>query len=199
MSSPCPMRHVAPFVLVPAVLLLAGAGMAADMAAEPSKEAQIEDALSAATPAIRATARVMDEQGNILKEGTGRYTCFPTMAAVREQGAEPMCADEVWMAFDDAYMNKKPFKTDQVGIAYMLAGDAGGASNTEPFDMTPTGHNHWVVEGPHVMIIVPDPAQLAGLPTTPDTEGPYVMWAGTDYAHIMVPVAPRPAQRVAGQ
>ena len=46
---------MAPLILMPAVLFLAGP------AAEPSKEAQIEDALSAATPAIRATAKVMDE------------------------------------------------------------------------------------------------------------------------------------------
>ncbi|HWL70384.1 MAG TPA: hypothetical protein VNS22_18660 [Geminicoccus sp.] len=169
------------------------------MAAEPSKEAQIEDALSAATPAIRATARVMDEHGNVLKEGAGPYTCFPTIAAVREQGPEPQCLDQVWMEWVDAYMDKKPFKTDRVGVAYMLVGDAGGASNSEPFDMAPTEHNHWVIEGPHVMVIVPDPAQLAGLPTNPDTEGAYVMWPGTDYAHIMIPVAPRPNQRVAGQ
>jgi hypothetical protein len=54
-------------------------------------------------------------------------------------------------------------------------------------------------EGPSLMIFVPDPAQLAGLPTTPQTEGPYVMWPGTPYAHLMVPVGPRPAQRLAGQ
>ncbi len=45
------------------------------------------------------------------------------------------------------------------------------------------------------MVIVPDPATLAGLPTTPVGDGPYVMWAGTPYAHIMMPVADRPEQR----
>ena len=45
------------------------------------------------------------------------------------------------------------------------------------------------------MIIVPDDAALDGLPRTLDTAGPYVMWAQTPYAHIMLPVDERPAQR----
>ena len=44
------------------------------------------------------------------------------------------------------------------------------------------------------MFIVPDTAQLEGLSTDPHNGGPYVMWKGTPYAHIMVPVADRPKQ-----
>ena len=33
-----------------------------------------------------------------------------------------------------------------------------------------------------------DPALLAGFPTEHGTGGPYVMYAGTPYAHLMVPV-----------
>jgi hypothetical protein len=46
-----------------------------------------------------------------------------------------------------------------------------------------------VVEGPHLMLIVPDPALLEGIPTDFNSGGPYVMWKGTPYAHVMVPVA----------
>jgi hypothetical protein len=104
-----------------------------------------------------------------------------------------MCLDEVWMAWLDAWMAAKPFKADGVGIAYMLAGDA-GASVTDPYASKPTPENHWVVDGPHLMIILPDAAQLNGLPTGPSGGGPYVMWKGTPYAHIMVPIA-APARR----
>ncbi len=45
------------------------------------------------------------------------------------------------------------------------------------------------------MIIVPDDAILDGLPITPDTDEPYVMYPDTPYAHIMLPVDERPAQR----
>ena len=33
-----------------------------------------------------------------------------------------------------------------------------------------------------------------GLSTDPHNGGPYVMWKGTPYAHIMIPVADRPKQ-----
>jgi hypothetical protein len=40
------------------------------------------------------------------------------------------------------------------------------------------------------MLIVPDPATLAGFSTDHLSGGPYVMWTGTPYAHLMVPVTP---------
>jgi hypothetical protein len=78
-----------------------------------------------------------------------------------------------------------------MGIGYMLAGDT-GASNIDPYAEVPTSSNRWVVEGPHTMIIVPDPTLLESLPADPNNGGAYVMWRGTPYVHIMVPVGPRP-------
>jgi hypothetical protein len=69
-----------------------------------------------------------------------------------------------------------------------------GASNIDPYATAGTRTNQWVVEGPHLMVIEPDTAQLEGLSTDPHSGGPYVMWKGTPYAHIMVPVAERPKQ-----
>jgi hypothetical protein len=40
------------------------------------------------------------------------------------------------------------------------------------------------------MIIAP-PELLEAFPTDPNSGGPYVMWAGTPYAHLMVPVGSR--------
>lgn len=79
-------------------------------------------------------------------------------------------------------------ESDALLTAYMLAGD-GGASNIDPFAKGPTADNQWIVEGPHLMIIVPDAAALGAIPTDPKNGGPYVMWKGTPYAHIMVPTA----------
>ena len=180
---------------IPAALLcgfLALLGTAS--AAEADKAALIKDALSAAPPEIAKTAPVMDWDHTSLKPGSGAYTCHPTPPDVRAKGGrEPMCLDKVWMAWGDAWKNKKPFKATGVGIAYMLAGDT-GASNTDPYAKTASANNQWVVEGPHLMVIVPDAAQLEGLSTDPHGGGPYVMWKGTPYAHIMVPVAERPKQ-----
>lgn len=153
------------------------------------KEAQIKDALSAAPPAITENATVMTMEGEVLREGSGDYTCFPGV----EAGPGPMCLDEEWMRWADAWMNKKEFTPSRMAIAYMLSGDmpGGGASNIDPFATEPTDDNQWVVEGPHLMVIGPDPV-TEGVTTDPDAGVPYVMWEGTPYEHIMVPVAPRP-------
>ena len=73
----------------------------------------------------------------------------------------------------------------------MLRGDR-GASNTDPFATGPTADNHWVKTGPHIMVLVPNTAQLDAFPTDPTNGGPWVMWKGTKYAHLMVPTAAMP-------
>ena len=42
------------------------------------------------------------------------------------------------------------------------------------------------------MIVVPNLASLAGISTDPNNGGPYVMYAGTPYAHIMAPITASP-------
>ncbi len=157
-----------------------------DIAEASAVESPLDDALSAANANMVANAKVVDWEGNVLKEGEGSYTCLPTPPQLAESNA-PMCMDEAWMTWADAWMNKTDVSIDEIGIAYMLAGD-GGASNIDPFAGEPTVDNEWVVEGPHLMFIVPDNSLLAGLPTDPENGGPYVMWRDTPYAHVMVPV-----------
>ncbi len=41
---------------------------------------------------------------------------------------------------------------------------------------------------PHIVLISPDKEIFEGLPTESDNGGPWVMWSGTPYAHIMIPV-----------
>ena len=78
-------------------------------------------------------------------------------------------------------------EVNQFSISYMLAGEgqALGVSKVDPFA---SDENQWVKEGPHLMILVPDPAALEGLSTDP-TDPVHVMWKDTPYAHIMVKVA----------
>lgn len=156
-----------------------------------ASEDLIENALSAAPPAIAETATVVDGEGNVLREGTGTYTCLPYTGGVG--GA--MCLDAEWMALGEAWMNgDEDYRPSGLGLAYMLAGDAeeGGASNIDPFAKERTADNEWVVEGPHLMIIVPDPAMLEGFNTDPTSGEPYVMWKDTPFAHIMLPTGPQP-------
>lgn len=153
-----------------------------------AREAKIADALSAAHPGLAAVSGVMDWDGSVLKEGSGTYTCMPSPPDLVAAGIKaPMCMDAVWMEWAHAWQNHQPFTARAVGVSYMLAGD-GGASNIDPYATAETPDNDWVVEGPHLMVIVPDAAWLEGISTDPHNGGPYVMWKGTPYAHVMVPV-----------
>jgi len=93
------------------------------------------------------------------------------------------------MAWAKAWQAKESFTAEALGIAYMLAGDA-GASNIDPYAEGPSEDNQWIKEGPHLMIIAPS-ALLDAYPTDPENGGSYLMWKGTDYQHLMVPVGAR--------
>jgi hypothetical protein len=174
------------FATLTAAALLLPATAAAQ--ADPTPDDPIAYALSAGPPAIAAEATVMDLEGNVLRAGTNGWTCMAVPAA-------PMCVDRQWMAWLDAYMNRHDeVNVTGLGLAYMLRGDA-GASNIDPYAEGPTPDNEWVVTGPHLMIIVPDPALLAGIPTDPATGGPYVMWRDHPLVHVMVPVGEAGGQR----
>lgn len=103
----------------------------------------------------------------------------------------PMCLDDQWLKWMDAYMNKREPEITRLGVGYMLQEDF-PVSDVDPFAKAPTADNQWVENGgPHIMVIVPDKRMLEGLPTDPKSGAPWVMWKGTPYAHIMIPTVPR--------
>jgi hypothetical protein len=167
--------------LVAAFLVVPIAGSAED------ESDAMADALSAAWSGMAENATVVDWEGNVLREGSNGYTCFPTPPTL--VGTAPMCMDSEWMEWADAWSNKKDYSADALGISYMLAGD-GGASNVDPYAEGPTDDNEWIREGAHLMILAPA-AMLEAYPTDPENGGPYVMWKGTPYAHLMVPIGAR--------
>jgi len=160
--------------------------------------AKISQAMKAGPADITKNATVveMDEKGGMkqLRAGNNTWTCMLLPAGPGVSDA--MCADPTWKAWGDAYMAKKSPQVKTMGLAYMLQGDHGG-SNTDPFATQPTATNQWVVAPPHVMVLVPDPRLLDSLPTDPHAGGAWVMYKGTPYAHIMVPLAPVPASKPA--
>ena len=166
-----------------ALLLAACQEVAQDDARTP-----LEDALRAAWPGMQEGATVVDWDGNVLKAGANGYTCLPTPAML-PQGYAPMCMDAEWMKWADAWANRKDYAAQTLGISYMLSGDE-GASNVDPYAEGPTADNEWIEEGAHLMIVAP-PGLLDGFPSDPHNGGPYVMWRGTPYAHLMVPVGSR--------
>jgi hypothetical protein len=74
-------------------------------------------------------------------------------------------------------------------VMYMLRGD-GGASNTDPYSMKEEPGNNWIKTGSHVMIVGSGAKMLDGYPreAKADPTKPYVMWPGTAYEHLMLPV-----------
>ncbi len=156
-----------------------------------SDAAKIARAMSAAPPSISKDAAIMtvtaDGKMKQLRAGTNGWMCMT------EVDGTPMCLDKEWQSWADGWINKKDPQVKNIGLAYMLKGDK-GASNTDPYGDKPMPDNQWVVSGPHVMVILPDPAQLDALPTDPQNGGPWVMWKGTKYAHIMMPTVPMPKQ-----
>ena len=191
------------------VPVLVGVTLVAQQSTTPKKpaakggtanQAKIRLAMSGAPADIAKNATIMDvdEKGHMkqLRAGTNGWTCMPSAGgAAGAAGADPMCLDKTWMGWADAWMNKKdPPQVNTMGIGYMLRGDK-GASNTDPFATGPTADNQWVVSPPHIMVLVPDAKMLDSLPTDPHTGGAWVMWKGTKYAHIMVPISAVPAKK----
>ncbi len=169
------MRNLSLFL---ALLVLAVQTHAGESAAEKIKRAQ-----SAAHPGIGKMASVMDVDGKMLKKGTNGWTCMP---GIGPGDNHPMCNDAVWAKLMQAAAAGADFKTDRIGISYMLQGDA-HVSNSNPAATDPKNGDVWVQEGPHLMIVVPR-EMLKGIPDDPYNGGPYVMWRNTPYAHIMVPI-----------
>jgi hypothetical protein len=198
---------------VPAALLVLAvackkAEQPAETAAQPAGPApgtpewKIQNAMSAAPGGITAAATIMDwpstptGQPTQLRAGTNGWTCFPDTPSTPAN--DPMCLDQQWMTWAAGYMAHKPPNVTAVGYSYMLMGSS-DASNTDPFKEKPDSGQSWQIDGPHIMVVYPR-SQMAMLNALPDTQsaGPYVMWKGTPYAHVMVPVGGGGSGRMAG-
>jgi hypothetical protein len=151
----------------------------------------IASAESAAPASVSKAATIvtMEADGSMkeLRKGTNGFTCMPDSPTT--PGPDPMCFDANAGEFVMAWAGHKAPPTDKAGVMYMLAGGT-DASNTDPYATKPTEGGDWIHTGPHMMV-VGSAASLKGYPSgpNPDTKAPYVMWAGTPYAHLMIPVS----------
>ena len=178
---------VALATLATALSAFTSTAMAADHAAD---QKLIKSAMQAAPAKVSADATIvaMEKDGmRTLREGHNGFTCMADNPAT--PGPDPMCMDASAMEWAHAWMEHKDPPTGKIGFMYMLAGGT-DASNTDPYAEKPTTANHWVKTGSHVMIVGADPAFYDMYPKSadPDTSVPYVMWAGTPYQHLMIPV-----------
>jgi hypothetical protein len=156
----------------------------------PASNDPVASAESAAPAALAHNASVVTVGPNgamtTVRKGTNGWTCMPD--APDTPGPDPMCFDPNAAKWVEAWAGHKPPPDGTPGVMYMLEGGT-DASNTDPYAAKPTANNDWIKTGPHLML-VGSKAMLAGYPSgaKPDTAAPYVMWAGTPYAHLMVPV-----------
>ena len=156
-------------------------------------------AYSTAAPSfIAAECTVVDTDGTVLREGTNGWTAMaanPRGPADPENGwkdaheAMALCGDTEVFKWIGAYFAGEIPVMDKDGYAWMLHGDM-GEDNTTPMVMNEedAAPGHWIESGPHLMRMPKDPATLEGMTTDFNSGAPYVMFAGTPYAHVMYPV-----------
>ena len=167
--------------------LIAAAGISAVHADDA---ATIANALSAAPKAVAANASVVtfDDKMQVvtLKKGTNNFSCIADDPATPSN--DPVCVDANGLEWTIALITKKPPPEGKIGFGYMLQGET-AASNVDPF-AAPPADGKWSEAGPHVMIFNAG-ATMAGYPNHgehPDATQPFVMWGGSPYEHLMIPV-----------
>jgi hypothetical protein len=158
-------------------------------APSPADAALIASAMSAAPAAVsrNATVVAMNDKMEMrtLRAGTSGWTCMPDVP--NTPGPDPMCVDKNGMDWVMALVGHKDPPHEKMALAYMLAGGS-DASNTDPWATKPAAGDQWVKTGPHMMVMNVG-AHFDGYPTTAaSTAVPYVMYANTPYAHLMIPV-----------
>ena len=153
-------------------------------------EELIANAEKAAPAAISSEAAIhnfaADGSMTTLREGTNGWWCMPDFPS--SPGPDPMCGDANAMEWMMAFAAGTEPPAGKIGFSYMLAGGS-DANNMDPFATEPPEGQDWVTSGPHVMILNYGDT-MTGYPeeAQPDPTKPFVMYPGTPYAHLMIPV-----------
>ena len=157
-------------------------------------------ALSTGAPSfIAANCTVIDSDGKtVLREGTNGWTAMagnPRGMSDPENGwkdpheAMPMVMDGQAMKWAMAFMSGETPEMDSDGWMWMLHGDM-GEDNTKQLVLNKedSAEGQWIESGAHLMLMPKDPATLKGNTTDFNTGAPYIMFEGTGYDHLMIPV-----------
>lgn len=152
-------------------------------------EWKIQSAMSAAPSDIAEGAMVVDWPGADgrlpeLRQGANGWTCLPDYPA--SPGNDPICTDGPAAEWFRAYLQKQTPNLKQSGIAYMLQGGS-DPSNTDPYAEAPAPGEEWMSAPPHIMVFPTGKLDKNIHGTTMDG-GPWIMWEGTPYEHLMIPV-----------
>ena len=166
--------------------------------AHTSAEWQIWAYSTAAPDFIGDFATVKGANGEVLREGSNGWTAMagnPRGMSDPENGwkdpheAMPMVMDAQAMKWAMAFMSGKKPELDHDGWMYMLHGDM-GEDNTKQlvFKKEDAAEGHWIESGAHLMLMPKDPSSLKGQTSDFNSGSPYIMFEGTGYDHIMIPL-----------
>ena len=101
-----------------------------------------------------------------------------------------VCHDGEGMKWMMGYMSGKAPVMERDTFMWMLHGDMGeDNTNAGVLNKADAAPGHWIESGPHLMLMPKSPASLVNYPIEFTTGAPYVMFANTPYAHLMIPVA----------
>ncbi len=157
---------------------------------------QIETYSSAAPSYIGDFATVIGGNGEILREGTNGWICqagnprpYPRDGWKSAHEAMPACHDEEGMKWMMAFAEGKTPNLIRDTYMWMLHGDV-GEDNLVPgvLNENESTPEQWIESGPHLMLMPKDPESLKNFTTDFRKGEPYVMFPGTVYAHLMIPV-----------
>lgn len=177
-------------LVITSVLILSFASVAQ---AQMSKEQKIASAMAAAPAEISAKATVMDwpakagAEMELIRQGSNGWVCLPSQPPSKYIRNDAMCVDKPWQTWMAAMMSAKKPNIKAVGYGYMLSNDT-EESNSAFGDPEPSKTNQWHHVGPHVMVLYPNTKTANAISSDPHNGGPYVMYRGTPYAHVMVPL-----------
>ena len=150
---------------------------------------------SAAPSFIGDNAAIIGASGEVIREGNNGWTCqsgnprpYPKKGWKNPHEAMAVCHDDEGMKWMMAYMQGKKPEMERDSFMWMLNGDM-GEDNTKAgvFNKKDSAPGQWIESGPHLMLMPKDPATIEKFPTDFMSGAPYVMFAGTDYAHLMIP------------
>jgi hypothetical protein len=148
---------------------------------EPAYLAKVKTAAPEQIVSKATIVMMQDGKPRTLQTGSNGFTCL-----ISPDGT-PTCADANGMEWIKAVQSKSD-PPNKVGFIYMLAGDTGTSNHDAHARAT---RQHWVQTGPHVMIVGPIVREMPGYPRNVDVTDatqPYVMFPGTRYEHLMLPV-----------
>ena len=141
-----------------------------------SRPYKIASARSAGPPDITVDATVLDiaasdtSAGEELVLGANGWTCWPDNPLTPTD--DPVCEDEGAREWEFAMRARRAPRIATLGLIYKLKGDG--------------------EVGPFVGVIPGNQRLLAGLPVTIQKDKPWVRYAGTPYAYLVIPARKAP-------